>query len=300
MTQRAAVIGAGLMGCGIAQLLAAKGYKVSLFEPFEKPRAKAEQTIRSICESISEPTAIADAVFVTGDLTAAVGNAQVVIEAIPEKPRLKQDLFEQLVRHARADTLLGTNSSVIPVTTVASKLSDTDASRVVGMHFWNPPYLVPLVEVVQGQRTSQESVDRAMAMLASVGRTPVHIRKDIVVGNRLQHALWREAISLVADGVVDGPDIDAIVKNSFGLRLPVLGPMENADLVGIELTQDVHNVVFPQLNNSQAAHGMLQNMLDAGNTGMASGQGFYRWTVNQAEATRKTLNDHLIKITRKP
>ncbi len=295
---RIAVIGAGLMGSGIAQLLAAKGKTVSLFEPFEDARHKAKQTLRDICQSVGEPTSIADAIALTDNLAQAVEGVDVVIEAAPEKPQLKQQVFQQLVELCPANTLLGTNSSVIPVTTIAQQLSDSDARRVLGMHFWNPPYLVPLVEVIEGQRTSSAAVKQAMALMADIGQKPVHIRKDVVVGNRLQHALWREAIAMVAEGVVDGPAIDEIVKNSFGLRLQVLGPMENIDLIGLALTQDIHNVVFPQLSNDPSAHPLLQEMLDQGKNGMASGSGFHSWTPEQAKAKRQTLVDHLLKLTR--
>lgn len=297
MTSRVAVLGAGLMGSGIAQLLASHGKRVNLFEPFEEAGRRALGNIRSICSAIGEPDDCLDRITVTGDLAEAVSTVGFVIEAAPEKVELKQDLFAQLVRHAAADATLGTNSSVIPVSTVAKNLDDVDAARVVGVHFWNPPYLVPLVEVIQGERTSPEVVQRAMELLGEAGKDPVHIRKDTVVGNRLQHALWREAVSLVAEGAIDAAGVDTVIKKSFGMRLPVLGPLENADLVGIELTQDVHRVVFPQLCNDSEPNPLLQQMLDAGKTGMNSGSGFHDWTPETAAAKRELLTRHLLKVT---
>lgn len=298
MTRRAAVIGAGLMGSGIAQLLAASGKSVMLFEPFDEVRRDAQDKIRAICNAIGDPTECVERISLTDDLETAVATSNFVIEAVPEKPKLKQDIFSQLAKFTPPQVVLGTNSSVIPVSTVAAELDDKDAARVVGVHFWNPPYLIPLVEVIQGDRTSADTVNKAMEFMADVGKEPVHIHKDIVVGNRLQHALWREAISLVADGVIDGPGVDAVVKKSFGLRLPVLGPLENADLVSIELTQDVHRVVFPHLCNDSEPHPLLQKMRDDGANGMRDGQGFHRWTPESAEATRRMLTEHLIKVTR--
>jgi 3-hydroxybutyryl-CoA dehydrogenase len=297
MISSVAVIGAGLMGSGIAQLLAAGGKQVQLFEPFEGSRAQAKDRIIAICKAIGDSEECIDRIVITGDLAQAVGTADLVIEAAPEKIELKQELFLKLAQLTRPDAVLGTNSSVIPVSMVARQLDDTDAERVVGVHFWNPPYLVPLVEVIQGERTSDQTVLSTMELLREAGKDPVHIRKDTVVGNRLQHALWREAVSLVAEGAIDAAGVDTVIKKSFGLRLPVLGPLENADLVGIELTQDVHRVVFPQLSNDSEPNPLLQQMLEAGKAGMNAGSGFYDWTPETAAAKRELLTRHLMNIS---
>jgi 3-hydroxybutyryl-CoA dehydrogenase len=297
MTSSVTVIGAGLMGNGIAQLMAAHGMNVVLYEPFEAARHGAKDKILSICRAIGDPDECIERITFAGDLERAVASADFVIEAAPEKIQLKQDLFAKLADFAPSSTVLGTNSSVIPISTIARQLGDAVAARVVGVHFWNPPYLVPLVEVIQGERTSQETVKFAMEILRAAGKEPVHIRKDTVVGNRLQHALWREAIALVASGAIDPEGVDTVIKKSFGLRLPVLGPLENADLVGIELTQDVHRVVFPELCNDPEPNPVLQQMLESGQTGMGSGKGFYDWTPESAAAKRKLLTNHLLNVT---
>lgn len=297
MISSVAVIGAGLMGSGIAQLLAASGKHVHLFEPFEESQRQAKDKIRSICNAIGDPEDCVERILITGDLAHAVETVDLVIEAAPEKIDLKQDLFLKLANLTRPEAVLGTNSSVIPISTVASKLDDANAARVVGVHFWNPPYLIPLVEVIQGERTSDQTVLSAMELLREAGKDPVHIRKDTVVGNRLQHALWREAVSLVAEGAIDAAGVDTVIKKSFGLRLPVLGPLENADLVGIELTQDVHRVVFPQLSNDSEPNPLLQQMLESGRAGMNAGSGFYDWTPETAAAKRELLTTHLLKVT---
>jgi 3-hydroxybutyryl-CoA dehydrogenase len=298
MTAKVAVIGAGLMGTGIAQLLIAKGHHVTLYEPIEAARRSAIERVAAICAAIGEPAECVDALAVTGTLDAALDAAEWAIEAAPEKPELKQKLFDDMVRYAPPETLLATNSSVIPVTTIAQRLSDSDAARVVGMHFWNPPHLIPLVEVIQGQRTGAETVQRALEFLRAAGKAPVHVRHDMVIGNRVQHALWREAIALVASGAIDAAGIDTVIKNSFGLRLSVLGPLENCDLVGIELVQDVHREVFPKLSRETEPNPLLQRMLDAGEHGMASGRGFYSWTPEQADAKRRQLTQHLLRMRR--
>ncbi len=135
-----------------------------------------------------------------------------------------------------------------------------------------------------------------MDLLASVGKKPAHVKKDVAgfVANRLQHALWREAIAMVADGICDAKTVDDCVKNSFGLRLPVLGPLENADLVGIELTRDIHRTIIPELNRDSTPSPLLDTMIAAGRLGFKSGEGFQRWSEANQAALRQRLVDHLV------
>jgi 3-hydroxybutyryl-CoA dehydrogenase len=141
--------------------------------------------------------------------------------------------------------------------------------------------------------------EQMFAWLEAVGKCPVKVHQDVTgfIGNRLQHALWREAIGLIEDGVCDAEAIDLVVKNSFGMRLPVLGPMENADLVGLELTRDVHRVMFPDLKRNKTPSPLLDRLIEEGHTGMRVGQGLRKWTPAQAEAVHNELASHLIKMT---
>lgn len=282
------------MGTGIAQLLLNSNYTVSVYEPVEAARSKVAPAVERISAAIGDSAGRLGALAVTDNLEAAVASCEFIIEAIPEKLELKQKIYAQLAELADPHAILATNSSVIPVTSIAEHLADEVAARVVGMHFWNPPYLLPLVEVIQGERTTPETILRSLEFLEDAGKAPVHVKKDMVIGNRVHHALWREAIALVASGAIDAAGIDNVIKNSFGIRLAVLGPLENADLVGIELTQDVHRVVFPELSNETEPNPVLQAMLDAGDTGMASGRGFYEWTPETADAKRAALTEHLL------
>ena len=170
--------------------------------------------------------------------------AAFVFEAAPEKLPLKQKLFAELESAVAPDTILASNSSAIQSTEIGRHL--THRERVIGTHFWNPPHLVPLVEVIQNEKTSDETVRRTMALLREAGKTPVHVQRDVpgFVGNRLQHAMKREAIALVAAGVCDAETIDTVVKAGFGARTAVLGPMEQTDLVGVDLTLDIAEVLY--------------------------------------------------------
>jgi 3-hydroxybutyryl-CoA dehydrogenase len=268
------------MGSGLARLFRRIDWPVSVWD-------RDAQALRRLCESVRGARA-------ARDLTDAVRGADLVIEAVAEIAAIKQALFAELASITPASTLLATNSSVIPVAAVADRLADQDAVRVLGTHFWNPPDLIPLVEVIQGPRTSEPTIMRAMALLRDAGREPVHVRRDVVPGNRLQHALWREAMALVDEGVCTPQDVDRIIKRSFGARLAVLGPLENADLVGLVLTQQIHDVVLPTLSRAtQSAPGLRQRIAD-GHTGIASGGGFYTdWDTAKAAALRERLAAHL-------
>jgi 3-hydroxybutyryl-CoA dehydrogenase len=166
---------------------------------------------------------------------------------------------------------------------------------VVGTHFWNPPHLVPLVEVTQNAFTSDQTVRRTMQLLRDAGRNPVHVKKDIpgFVGNRLQHALKREAIALIAAGVCDAETIDEVVKTGFGARMAVLGPMEQTDLVGVDLTLDIQNVLLADLDRSTEPTTLIKELVASGKVGMRAGEGFRQWTPQSAEGVRERLRNFL-------
>jgi 3-hydroxybutyryl-CoA dehydrogenase len=275
-----ALIGAGLMGGGLARVFRQAGWRVNAWD-------QSAPALQRLCDEVPGTRA-------GTDLEDAVREADLVIEAIVEKAPVKQALFAQLAQFTGPRTLLATNSSVIPVATVAAQVSDEHAVRVLGMHFWNPPDLIPLVEVIQGPRTAADSITRALSLLRAAGKEPVHVRRDVVPGNRLQHALWREAMALVDEGICTPEDADHIVKRSFGARLAVLGPLENADLVGLELTRQIHEVVLPLLSRATAPAAGLTSRLAAGRMGISSGNGFYSgWDEEKIAALRARLAAHL-------
>lgn len=300
MAQRAsiAILGGGLMGAGIAQVFVAAGHAVRVFEPIEAVRRTIRTRIAADLELFERDEALADKVFVSDDLARVVSAADYVTEAAPEKLEIKQSLFAQLVRLAPPSAILASNTSVIPIHRIAAGL-DT-AERIVGTHWWNPPGLIPLVEVVQSAKTSAATVSATMDLLASVGKAPAHLIKDVpgFVANRLQHALWREAIAMVAEGVCDAATLDACVKNSFGLRLAVLGPLENADLVGLDLTLDIHKTLIPELNRLDRPHPYLEQQVSDGKLGFKTGEGFRAWSTQEIQELRGRLAGHLMEARR--
>jgi 3-hydroxybutyryl-CoA dehydrogenase len=288
------VVGGGLMGHGIAYLLAGPGHRVGVYEPSAEVRASLPQRLRAIQKLLDDVPAILERIDVNDNLADAVRGAQFVFEAAPEKLELKQRIFAELEALVAPDAILASNSSAIPSTEIGRQLKHRE--RVVGTHFWNPPHLVPLVEVIQTEWTSDEVVRRTMELLSSAGQQPVHVRRDIpgFIGNRLQHALKREAIALLAAGVCDAETIDTVVKSGFGARMAVLGPMEQSDLVGLDLTLDISEVLVVDLDRTAGAHPFLREKVEAGKLGMKTGEGFRRWTPEQANAVRERLRRFLV------
>jgi len=293
------VVGGGLMGHGIAYLLAAAGHRVGVFEPSAEVRASLPQRLDMITDLLGDNRSVLDRIDAHEMLPPADDAAAFVFEAAPEKLPLKQQIFGELENLVAADTILASNSSAIPSTDIARNLKHRE--RVVGTHFWNPPHLVPLVEVIQNAWTSDAVVARTIELLRNAGKTAVHVRKDIpgFIGNRLQHALKREAIALIAAGACDAETLDTVVKQGFGARMAVLGPLEQSDLVGLDLTLDISNVLVEHLDRTAAPHPFLIEKVKAGKLGMRTGEGFRRWTPEQANEVRQRLRTFLAAQAKK-
>ena len=290
--QRIAIIGAGLMGHGLALVFATNGHQVAITDPFPATLASARDRIAATLKSLGKDAAAVANVTPCATLAEAVHDADIVIEAAPEKLPLKQDIFAELERFARPEALLASNTSVIPISQIAARVSSKH--RVLGTHWWNPPYLVPLVEVIQSGGTAPETISTMMTLLTGLGKVPVHVKKDVpgFVGNRMQHALWREAIALIDEGVCDAETVDLVVKNSFGRRLAVLGPIENADQVGIDLTLSIQEYLLPHLDRATEPTKLLRRLLSDGKLGFKSNQGFKTWTEDEKTALRAKVLEH--------
>jgi len=294
------IIGAGLMGHGIALTFARAGWTVLIHDPVKEALDSVLHRIDTTLGVMGVPEEhtpdIMSRIACAATLSDAVASANVVIEAAPEKLALKQSIFSDIEQHAPADAILASNTSVIPITNIMQNLST--AHRAVGTHWWNPPHMIPLVEVIKTQWTESTVAQSMFDILADVGKTPVMVEKDVpgFIGNRLQHALWREAISLVENGICDAEAVDTVVKSSFGRRLSVLGPLENADLVGTELTLDIHENVLFDLESRQGPSPYLNQIIKEGRLGMKSGHGFRRWTEEQANKVRTNVTEHLAKL----
>lgn len=305
MKEKIAIIGAGLMGRGLAQVFSLAGHPTHLYDAFTDALVSAKKHIQTDLELAvesglvtSEQANSAKEIIKTDiDLPAAVAGCAMVIECVPEKMDLKQNIFKSLDAICPIETILASNTSVMSITEIAS--TSTNKQRIIGAHFWNPPHLLPLVEVVQTKDSSTEIINQAIHILTEAGKKPIHVKKDVpgFVANRMQHALWREAFHILNEGIADAETIDEAVRSSFGLRLPVLGPIENADMIGLDLTLDIHNYILKYLaNNHEPSAALRENVRDGILGFKSNGQGFQSRTEDGMKASREKLSRHLMAI----
>lgn len=302
--KKVAVIGAGLLGHGIAQEFAMAGFEVSLHdlsdEVLEQARANMTRNLRTLAEEGLVDGALAesvpDRVRTSTDLGEVVRDADFVIEAVSEDLALKQRIFADLDQLAPEHAILASNSSTFMPSSVASATSRPD--KVLVTHYFNPPYLVPVVEIVRHEGTSDETFDTAFALFERIGKRPVRVQKEALgfIGNRLQAALVRECFSLVEKGVASPEDIDAVVRYGLGRRLSVAGPLEIADVAGLDIYSALTSYILPDLDDSTAPPNAISDNVEKGNLGVKTGQGTYSWTTESSEEVRQRIAKALIEI----
>jgi 3-hydroxybutyryl-CoA dehydrogenase len=290
---RIAVVGAGLMGHGIAQVFALAGHGVTIYDSIVASLDTVKTRILTNLKDLGDDQKAVERVTPVSDLAQAVRDADYVVEAVLEDLPLKQKLFAEIESCVRPDTILASNTSVIPITRIMEGLKQRE--RALGTHWWNPPYLVPLVEVIETQWTSRPAIDFTMKLHAAAGKKPAHVKKDVpgFIGNRLQHALWREAVALVEHGICDAETVDTVIKSAFGRRLAVLGPLENADMVGTDLTLAIHRTVLPDIDSRPRPSPYLERLVKDQKLGFKSGEGFRKWSPEQQAALRSKVLQHL-------
>jgi 3-hydroxybutyryl-CoA dehydrogenase len=305
--KRIAVVGAGLMGHGIAQELALAGYEVGLHDQGEDQLARAMENIRANLQRLSalgrvEADRIEPAlgnITPTSKLEAAVSGAELVIEAIFEDLAAKHKLLCSLERLCPPETIIASNTSSFMPSRLAEALSHPE--RLVIAHYFNPPYLIPLVEVVPGPSTSKGTVTTMVELLEKVGKKPVFLAREATgfVANRLQMALYREALAIVAQGVAEPEAVDSVVKYGFGRRLAAAGPFEIFDLAGLDTILAVASQILPAIAGAESASDpipkLLRQKVEQGNLGVKSGCGFHEWSPEAAEELRARLTRALLR-----
>lgn len=299
-----AVIGTGLMGSGIAQVFAAcDELTIYTFDSIlskdtviEKVESNLNQLKDKKLLNDKDIKKLISRIIPQDKMEEAVKDADFIIECIPENMELKQNLFRYLESLCPDDVIFATNTSVMSITEISKRTEKK--SRIIGTHFWNPPYLIPLVEVIKSEYTSDKVMNVTFELLKRVNKHPVRVKKDVpgFLANRLQHALWREAISIVEHGIADAATVDEAIKLSFGLRLPRLAPMENADMIGLDLTLSIHSYILKHLENSTEPSRLLREKVKNGELGFKSGSGFQKWAPEQIEESNKSLREYLIKV----
>lgn len=300
--EKITIIGAGLMGHGMAQIFACYGHPVWLMESnpqvLDSAKSRIEANLKNLeSHGISfkgDILEILARIQITGDLARACQESDYVFEAIFEDLKLKQQLFADLDRLSPPNAILCSNTSVISITEIAELAKNRE--RIIGTHFWNPPYLIPLVEVIRARDSAEWCTVNTYNLLKRVGKYPVHVHKDVpgFVGNRLQHALWREAFAIIDEGICDPSTVDDVIRNGFGLRLPILGPVETADMIGLDLTLAIHNYILKHINADPTPSKTLQAKVAAGELGFKSGKGFLNWTESEKSHTRERLVSYLM------
>ena len=293
------IAGGGMMGKNIAFVFSSNpAYDITVYDlfPTDVPGV-IRKNVEPLGLSEEELSQRLSRITFTTDIDSdLVKKADFVIEAVFEDMQVKRETFAKLEERCRPDTIFCTNTSVMSPSEISRDLKYRE--RFVGTHFWNPGHLIPLVEVVKSDATSDEVAQTVMDVLAGVGKEPVLCKKDVpgFIANRMQHALWREAISIVENGIADAETVDKAVRYSFGLRLPQLGPIENADMVGLDLTYNIHNYILEHLEDSHKPSPLLSKLKEEGKLGFKSGEGFRTWTQEEIAQSNAALNEYLVKM----
>jgi 3-hydroxybutyryl-CoA dehydrogenase len=302
----AGVIGTGTMGPGIAVTLALGGLRTVILSrsaegalaSLQKARTQLGLLERQRIIDTATAARSSELIGSSTEFVEIVGAADLVIESTPENMDFKQQLFERMDWSARPEAVLATNTSSLSVTQIAARCRYPE--RVLTTHFWNPPFLMPLVEIVRGEKTSPEVAETVRRMLTRCGKTAVVVKKDRPgqLGNRLQHALWREAVNIVAEGIADAEDVDLAAKTGFGLRLPVYGIFEHADVVGLKMVLDIMNYISKDLYNEPKAPDLLHQLVASGELGATTGKGFYDWSKKDLGEVLRVRDQFVLDMVR--
>lgn len=301
--RRVAVVGAGYMGHGIALEFALAGFPVRLHDQSEAILQRALAAVAADLATMVATGAV-EAVRVepalgrispTADLAAAAVDADLVVEAVPEDLPLKRAIFAELDALAPRAILASNTSTFLPSALAAATKRP---ERVLVAHYFHPPHLLPLVELVPSPATSTETLEAVRRLLAGIGKRPVVLRREVAgfVGNRLQAALFREALAIVEAGIASPEDVDAVVTSSFGRRLAVVGPFAAMDLAGLDVLLRVMEGLSPEIAASPEVSPLLREAVAAGRLGVKSGAGLADWPPEAAAEIRERLARALVTI----
>ena len=293
------------MGCGIALTFALKGFDVKMLYVYDDKQRGGQvegmiENLRVLCDNgliaESEIEATVRRVSFTEDIKELADFADIIFECIVEKLEVKQEYFAKLDKLCPPSTILATNTSAISVTEIAEK--SVHRERIIGTHFWKPAYLIPLVEVIKTKYVCECVVNQTYELLEDAEKMPVIVQKDVpgFLANRMQHALFREALSIVDNGIATPEDVDKAIKYGFGMRLGVMAPIEVMDSGGLDLTYNIHNYLFPHIENSTEPSKLLTDKLKEGKLGFKTGEGIMKWSSDEIENSQKNLIEGLIRI----
>jgi len=296
--KRAAVIGTGTMGPGMGAVLARAGLETALFDVSEEQLEKARAGValaEGVLDRLEAPSNPGGSLSYETDLAAALAGAEFVVEAVPEKLELKHQVFAEFEQHVAADAVLASNTSGIPITRIAEVCAHPE--RVVGMHWSNPPHLIPMIEVIPGERTEQAVVEATCDLVREFGYHPV-VEKEVpgFVENRILYAILRECCDLVDRGIIDPRGLDLNVRWGIGYKLAVIGPMELLDMAGLDIYNAVGSYLNKDLSTSGEVSQTIRDLIGEGRLGMKTGGGIYDYTPEQIGELRAQRAAKLVAV----
>lgn len=303
-TQLTGIIGAGDMGHGFAIQFADHDHDVTLIDHKQSNLDEAQSRIRDTVGFLnaedlleSSPESIHDRITYTTTFAEPASRCDLILETVPEDLDTKRTIFTLLDKHADTDAILATNTSGIPITDIAAGLSAAD--RIVGCHWWYPPYLLRPVEIVRGTETSEETIDALSGIINSIDRDPIFVEKDVpgFVWNRVQSAVIRECLHLVSNGVASAEDVNQAIRDGYATRTAAIGPLETVDIAGLDLFKTVLDDLSPELCNDTEANPILSEYIDNDRTGINNGEGFFEYSSTPKEITRNR-DEQIVAIQR--
>ncbi|MFQ5426125.1 MAG: 3-hydroxyacyl-CoA dehydrogenase NAD-binding domain-containing protein [Gaiellales bacterium] len=296
--RRAAIIGTGTMGPGMGAVLARAGLATALYDVSSEALERATagvQLAESVLDRLDAPSRDGGSIAYEADLAAALDGAEFVIEAVPERLELKHEVFAELESHVADGTVLASNTSGIPITKIASVCRRPE--RVVGMHWSNPPHLIPMIEVIPGEMTSDQVVAATRDLVSTVGYHPV-IEREVpgFVENRILYAILRECLDLVDRGIIDPEGLDLNVRWGIGYKLAVIGPMELLDMAGLDIYNAVGSYLNRDLSRAEEVSKTIRDLIEDGRLGMKTGGGIYDYTSEEIDEKRAQRAAKLVAV----
>lgn len=297
------VAGGGTMGSGIAQIFAQHGYEVVVTDISEK---SLENTKRIIL--LNQETLISEGLLTENQAQEALKNisfstdrgvfkdVDLIVEAIIEKMDIKQDYWKEVEEIAKEDCIFATNTSGLSINGICSKLKNK--KRFIGMHWWNPPHIIPLIELIKADETTEETVTVLKELVDKIGKESVVVLKDVngFIGNRIQFAVYREALKIVEEGIATVEDVDKAMKFGPGFRYPVLGPFETADLGGLDTFYYISTYLFNELSDTKQPTNLQQELMDNNNLGVKTGNGWYDYSDGKGEEAMARRDKNFYKM----
>lgn len=297
------IAGAGTMGSGMAQIFARKGYEVVVTDIKEEFLENSKRLVSIFNSSLIEEGLMAESEVentmknIKYSIDKKVfSDCDVIIEAIIEKMDIKQDFWKEVEEIAKEDAILATNTSGLSITEISTKVENK--GRFIGMHFWNPPHIIPLVELIRGDGTNDETVNILVELVKLIDKEPVVVQKDApgFIGNRIQFAVFREALNIVEQGIATFEDVDRAMKYGPGFRYPIIGPLQTADLGGLDTFYYISSYLFNDLSDVKEPQEVLKKLMENKELGVKSKKGFYDYSDGKDEQAIKNRDKMFFKM----